>query len=242
LNKKESTKSWIFILLFMVATAVLAAAWPTLTGGNSNIVPIPSETIYVEIPMLDKEIAAPMAMAAIAAISTIGIVIIGVVITLIFTLIAKFIRKEEESESYAENTATLAANEKERLVVKNKGRVTTKPSDSSLNKWPAWGTAILTLFLVGSLSVMLSRVLWPPTGDVLVDGEIVAKGTLFVLVTLLVTALALFVLFVFLRPKFINNVNETDHDNAPWALFWVALMGLAVVGLGIGYMLYLGTL
>ena len=239
MKKKESTKSWIFILLFMVATAILAALWPTLTGGSSSTAPVPNETIYVTIPLLDQEVAAPMAMAAIAAIATVGIIIVGVGITLIFTLIAKFIRKEEESDSYAENTTTLATKEKEALSAKSEGRTTTGASDSRLSKWPTWGTAILVLFLVGSLSMMASRVLWPPTGDVLVDGQIVTRGTNFVMFMLLITAV---ILAVFLRPSYINNVDKTDKDSAPWGLFWVVLMGLSVVGLGIGYMLYLGTL
>ena len=239
MNRKESAKSWIFILLFMLATAVIAAFWPTITGSNSGFIAVPNETVYVEIPMLDKEITAPMAMTAIAAIATVLIIIVGVGITIIFTLIAKFIHKEEKSDSYVENTAALTAQEKEALAAKNNERTTTGASDPSLSKWPTWGTSILILFLVGSLSMMASRVLWPPTGDVLVDGEIISKGMNFVMFILLSTAV---ILAVFLKPSYINNIDKTDRDSAPWALYWVILLGLIVVGLNFGYMLYLGTL
>jgi hypothetical protein len=239
LNTKESTKTWIFILLFMVATAVLAALWPTLTGSGSNTVAVPNETMYVQIPIVDKEIAAPIAMAAIAAGATVLIVAVGVGITMLFTLFAKFIHKEEESDSYTENMAALAAQEKETLAAKNKTIKTTGASDSRLNKWPTWGTAILMLFLVGSLSVMASHLLWPPTGDVLVDGKIVPMGMNFVMFMLSSTAV---ILAVFLRPAYINNVDKTDGDSAPWALYWVVMLGLLVVGLNFGFMLYLGSL
>ena len=98
---------------------------------------------------------------------------------------------------------------------------------------------LLVLFLVGSLSMMASRVLWPPLGDVLVDGEIISKGMNFVTFMLLSTAV---ILIAFLRPSYINNVDKTDKDSAPWVLYWVILMGLVVVGLNFGYMLYLGSL
>lgn len=239
MNTKESTKTWIFILLFMVATSILAALWPTITGSGSSTVAVPNETIYVQIPIIDKEVVAPIVMAAIAAGATVLIVAIGIGITMLFTLFAKFIQKEEESDSYTESMAALAAQEKEALAAKNKTITTTGASDSRLNKWPTWGTAILTLFLVGSLSVMASHVLWPPTGDVLVDGKIVTKGMNFVMFILLSTAA---ILVVFLRPAYINNIDKTDGDPAPWVLYWVVMLGLLVVGLNFGYMLYLGSL
>ncbi len=238
MNKQESTTTWIFILLFMLATALFAVAWPTLTSSGSSTVSVPNETIHVELPFLG-EVAAPVAMAAMAVGSTILIVIIGVFITVIYTILAKTIRKEEASDSYAENTAALAAQEKGRLAAKNKDRTASGIPDSTHSKWPTWGTAILILFLVGSLSVMASRMFWPPVGTVLVDGEIVAKGTNFVMFILLSTAV---ILAVFLRPSYANNIDKTDHDSAPWVLYWVILLGLLVVGMNFGYMLYLGSL
>lgn len=239
MNTKESTKSWIFILLFMVATAILAALWPTLTSSGSSTVAVPNETVYVQMPIIDQEVAAPIAMAAIAAGATVLIVVIGVGITMLFTLVAKLIHKEEEGDSYTKNMAALAAQEKEASAAKNAGRTTTGASDPRFNKWPTWGTAVLTLFLVGSFSMMVSRTLWPPTGDILVDGKIVSMGMNFALYMLLSTAI---ILAVFLRPTYVNNLDETDGDSAPWVLYWIVLLGLLVVGLNFGYMLYLGSL
>lgn len=239
MNTKESTKTWVFILLFMVATSILSALWPTLTDSGSDMVATPNETIYVQIPLVDKEVAAPIAMAAIAAGSTVLIIVVGVGITMLFTLFAKFVRKEEESDSYKENTAALVTREKESLAAENKGRTTGGISDPRLKKWPTWGTAILVLFLVGALSMMASRLLWPPFGTDVVDGEIVSKGMNFVMFMVSVTAV---ILAVFLKPSYVNNIDKTDGDSAPWTLYWVVMLGLLVVGLNFGYMLYLGSL
>lgn len=239
MNTKESTKSWIFILLFMMATAIIAAIWPTLTGGNSGLVAVPNETVYVEVPLLGNTVAAPTAMAAMAAMALVLILIIGAGITIIFTLIAKFIRKEKESDSYAKNRAALTAKEKQALVAKGKARVATATPNSTQRKWPTWGTAILALFLVGSLSIMASRFLWPPTGVVLVNGEIVTKGANFTMFTLSATAV---ILAVFLRPSYVNNIDKTDHNSAPWALYWIIFLGAVVIALNFGYMLYANSL
>ncbi len=238
MNKKESASTWIFIFLFMLATALIAALWPSLTGSGSNTVPVPAETVYVDMPLLG-EVSSTTAMAAIAGGATILIVVVGAGIGVAYTIFAKVINNEEASDSYAENTAVLAAKEKERLEAKSDGRTTGGAYDPSRNKWPVWGTAVLILLLVGSLSVMASRMFWPPAGDVLVNGKIVAKGTNLVAFVMLSTAA---ILAVFLRPSHINTIDKTDHDSAPWTLYWIILLGLIILGMNFGYMLYANSL
>ncbi len=238
MNKKESTLTWIFIFLFMLATALFAALWPSLTGSGSNTVPVPVETVYVEMPLLG-EVPSTIAMAAIAGGAMILIVVVGAGIGVAYIMLAKIIGNEEASDAYVENRAVLAAQEKGKLAAKNKGRKSDGAYDPSHNKWPAWGTAVLILLLVGSLSVMASHMFWPPAGDVLVNGKIVAKGTNLVTFIMLSTAA---ILAVFLKPSHINNIDKTDRDSAPWTIYWIILLGLIILGMNFGYMLYANSL
>ncbi len=75
-------------------------------------------------------------------------------------------------------------------------------------------------------------------------GQIVEQDQIVNITTIIIVAfvlIALFVLLLRMNPKRLAAVDETDYDGIPWETITVILLGVLVLGLGIGIVVFLNN-
>jgi uncharacterized membrane protein YeiB len=245
LSRSESWKTWAVVIAILLFSGFIAAVWPLISGfggGSSAGITFEPETVSIVIPPLPgleggQVITLPSLVAfAIIAVLVIGaVVVVGLIISVLFTPLSKQVTKVNSSEKYQEGNANLQQREKEKLSQKQEGRAAATSQQRDYSHWAVVATSLAILMFAVFLGMLFAATLFP-TGQITKQDQIInIAGVIagaFVLVTL-------FVLLLRMNPRRLAAVDETDRDGIPWDTIAIVLLGVLVLGLGIGLVVFL---
>lgn len=243
MSNKSSLINWggLLILLFLAAAAPLwSLVAEHLSGPEVRIAPEP-QIIEINLPMSvagadSVSLTGLQAAAVLGGIVVAVVVGAGVVLTFAYAQLSKQVTTVTESEEYQSQTAALAELDRAKTIKLRNNRTAGDVPEHKMPRWSVLSTSLLILLLV-LMSAMLINSTFVPSGEYLNDaGEIASSAMPIVGGSILI---ALLVLFLRMRPQALNRFEETDNDPIPWDAVWVILTGMLVVGLGIGFVVYL---
>ncbi len=247
MSKSESWKTWTAIILILLFFGFLAAIWPYLTGfsgGGASAVPVVPETIVITIPPIPGvydgtviELGSFQAFAIVAIVVIASVIVVGVIIGVINYLISRLVTKTVTSDKYQENNTTLQQHEKEKLAQKQEGRSAAKSQQHDYSHWAVIATSLAILMFAVFLGYLVAGTLFP-TGEIVEQDQIVNITAIFIIAFVLI---ALLILLLRMNPKRLAAIDETDYSGIPWETIVVIILGVLVLGLGIGIVVFLNS-
>lgn len=239
LNAKESAKNWIVIFIVLVVTSLLAAAWPLITTllqpsgrrGTALQARIPDVTL----PFTDITVNGFLAVLLLAVI-VIGVVVgAGFGLRFLYVLLTRQVEVVKESKEYQAKASSIEKREAEQLKALRDGRAATPMPPHKLPRWSVVSTSLIILLFTWTLSMILSNSLVQAGASVQFFGLSLNLSTLIVVGLMLI---ALVLLALWIRPRRLDAIDNTDAGPIPWDTIWIILTGLIVVGIGLGLVVY----
>jgi uncharacterized membrane protein YeiB len=237
---------WAVIIAILLFSGFVAAIWPLVTsfsGGSSGGITFELETIVITIPPLPMvlEEGKVITMNSLAAFAIIAVLVIGAVLVvgLIFAvlnvLLSKQATKVNNSEKFQERNTALQQREKERLAQKQEGRTAATSQQRDYSSWAVVATSLAILMFAVFMGLLFAATLFP-SGQIMEQDQIINIAGVIAGVFFLVT---LFILLLRMNPRRLAAVDETDRDGIPWDAIVIVLLGVLVLGLGIGLVVFL---
>jgi hypothetical protein len=270
-EQQSSMRFWLAIIGALVATAVLAGAWPaiinTFRGGGSTVstpgmgipvlqVPIPPAlipTLEGIIPITDGALALNglLAVLILTVIIIGGVAVMGAGLAFAFRFIDNLTNQEKESEAYQQKQAALQKQEQERLKAAKEGRDPTPKPEHKMPRWSRLANVLIFWMFLILAGMTFNRTFYP-TGEILLQPGDTFYGLLALIGQAPVLDTALLFIWLpsllllpfaiwWIQPQRIAATDETDYGAIPWDFLAVVFTGLVVVGLGIAYMVYLAV-
>jgi len=270
-EQQSSMRNWLAIIGALVATAVLAGAWPAITntfrGGGSTVstpgmgipvlqVPIPPAlipTLEGIIPITDGALALNglLAVLILTVITVGGVAVMGAGLAFAIRFIDNLTNQEKESEAFQQKQAALQKQEQERLKAAKEGRDPTPKPEHKMPRWSRLANVLIFWMFLIFAGMTFNRTFYPASEILLQPGDafygLLARiGQAPVLDTALLfiwlpSLLLLPFAIWWIQPQRIEATDETDYGAIPWDFLAVVFTGLLVVGLGIAYMVYLAV-
>lgn len=242
MSEKESIKNWVAIFVVLVLTSLVAVAWPSISGGFHG--PSVSVSAPGEVPI----ITLPRAIGTVTEVN--GFVVIGVLAVAAVSLVALasaligggylFLAKRadviKESKEFQDHVSQLEKKEQEQIQTLRNGRTSDPIPDHSDLRWSVLSTSLITLLLVLAAATIVNNALIPVEAHMMIRTFALSTRLVIVAASLLLTLL---VLVWRMRPERFAAMEASDNGPIPWDSIWVILTGLVVVGIGIGFMVYL---
>lgn len=251
MNKPESWKTWVPLLGLVVLFALVTAVWPALAnafqlpsfgGGPSTripyeVAPINLEALEAAAPFLPlpDTVSPIVAVLAVAGLIMVLVVGVGGGVSILIKMLSGIRDNTLGSEAYQQHQQALDQKLKEQVKQMRDGRTTHPQPSHKMPRWSVISNALITLIFVGFGTMVLVRNFFPE-GTTVRDGQIVNITTPVFAVFALI---ALIVMGIRLRPHKLEAIEETDSSKIPWDFIAVLITGLIMLGLGIGFMVYI---
>lgn len=256
MERLKSLGNGLIIILLLVGTAVVAVVWPlvmqslnfnglsNLFGGATRpsvetapiVITIP-EPIASSVGMNELVLQGFVAFAVLAAIVIGSVVVAGIVITILMRLGGKFTGKVAEDEEYQKHVVALAGKEKETLKAKRDSAPDPHKPEGYVYGLDTVSYSLLVLFFVAVLAVLV-YVLVSPSGEFTLFGQ-TFNSVLPLIALLFIITIPLLAWRV--RQSRLDAIADSDNNPIPWDTIAVWVLGLLVVGVGIGLMLYINS-
>lgn len=246
MSKSESWKVWTAVILILLFSGFVAAVWPYLGGlggGGAARIPVETEIITINIPPLAVvgfeglvfEINSFLIFLIMAGAVVVSVIVVGVVLTGINFLISRQVTKTINSEKYQEGNAALEQHEKDKLSKKREGREAATAQQNDYSHWAVIATSLIVLMFAVFLGYLVGDTLFPGRELMRQDQIINITGIIIIAFVLI----SLLVLLLRINPRKLAAVNETDYGTIPWESITVILLGALILGLGIGFVIFL---
>lgn len=251
MNKRTTIVTVVVVMALIVGGALLAVAWPSLTGllsgseggvegGGVSISSATPSTIDVSSftqsinGALGTEIALTElnvwgAFVVMAVVFTGAIVVTGLLLAVVYKLIDRSVSKTKEADSFKEAKAELTNREKA-YIAKYKEEQPPDPVPShERTRWSVISSVmiIIMFFVFGGLA--LGYNVSPDSVDIVLWGGIAG-------------VIGLIVGLVFITPSRLVAADKNETQPISWGTIWLVLSGVIIVGLGLGLMLYVRSL
>lgn len=213
MSNTQSWKTWVGLIVVLVAFGLLAALWPTLSatltgagfsGGSSVRIPYEAHPIVLEIPAVPLpngtevggqtiEMAQWQAVVGLTAVTIALVVGAGLTLGIIYTIVSRMTVRTAESDSYKENAAALSKKENEKLKEKRAGRpAQPMRQDISMPRWSLISTTLIAVLFVIFGSMVIVTTFFPER-VIEIGNELIQPGVILVGIPVLITV----TLFVF---------------------------------------------
>ncbi|MEZ4511064.1 MAG: hypothetical protein R3C62_04245 [Chloroflexota bacterium] len=260
MSNKESLRNWGIIIAILVATSVLTAVWPSLFGGGGggitpSRVPVAAEQIALDTipgigPMLAEQLNVNavngFVLFGVLAAFFIGAVIIsGIILAFLYRFLDNFIQQAKDEDAYKASEQALEKKVNSDIKEMRTNRKPNPMPSHEMPRWSVWATSLIIIMFGIFFGMMVMRTFYP-TNELVVGDSLL--GTLFggpiINVSSMITKIVIVVFAIYLalrmRPRRLKEA-DTDSPSIPWDMIVVILTGLLVVGLGIGFAVYLNT-
>lgn len=259
MSNKDTLRNWGIIIAVLVVTSALTVLWPTMFGGGSAGVAtssLPVETEQVELRTIPgiggmladqlgtESLSGFVLMGVMAAIVIGAVVVPGVGLAFVYTFLSNFVQREKESDDYKSREQTLEKNVATQIKEMREGRKASGMPSHERPGWSAWATSLIITMFGIFFGLMVVRTFYPNNELILENSPLQNLFGTIVNVSTLTTWLVILVLALYLgfrmRPRRIQAADQ-DVPAIPWDMIVVILTGLLVVGLGIGFAVYLNV-
>jgi hypothetical protein len=251
LSRSESWKVWLGILAILLFSGLMAAFWPAISenllsslaafsGSSGGGMSVPAETVTfppLPIPGLDEGITlnSVQILLGLSFLIIGAVVVTGIIIAIVNLILSRWITKVETSEEYAEGTAVLDQKEAAELKEEREQAPADTVQQNDYSRWAVLATSMAVLFFAVVLGFMVGHTLFP-TGQIVNQDEIINITAIISGVFFLIT-----LLYLLLRmdKERIDEINAAAAAGIPWDAIVVILLGALVLGLGIGFVIFL---
>lgn len=211
MSKTESWKTWLPVIVALIAFGLFAALWPSFSSGlgsgsgRATVPRVPFESHPVtlaipEIPLPNGTIVGGQsftmepwqAVLGVTAVTIVSVIMVGAALGFLYVFLSRLVAKTAESESFKENLASLESKQNALLKEKRVGRAASPPrTDTSMPRWSMVSTGLIVLLFVlfGMMTIVTN---FFPERIVELGGELVNPAILMVGIPLLI-ALTIFV-------------------------------------------------
>lgn len=243
MSRNATWKNWLTIVVILLATGLVTAVWPLLTGSLTS----PAARVEPEVQTIDLSL--PIAINGVDSLSLTGwqaagiltavvaviVIVAGLILAFVFTLLDRQTAGVYADEKYQAGRAALDQVDVTRVQQLSQDREVAGVPEHNMPRWSVVSTSLIILIFVYFLGVLITRT-FVPGGQMIANGRIVNPG---LFITGGLTLLTLLILLWRVRPQKLEAIKATDDSPPPWDFIWVLITGLLVVGLGIGFMVYL---
>lgn len=256
MERLKSLGSLLILIIILIALAVVTVIWPLvvqsldfsgfgrLFGGATRPVTSPAP-IVINLPapiasmlnMNELVFQGFVGFAVLALIVVSQVVIVGLIITILMRLGGKFTGKVAEDEEYQKHVAALETKEKETLKAKRESSPAPHTPEGYVYGLDKMSYSLLVLFFVAVLAVIVYGLV-VPSGEFSLFGQ-TFNSMLPILVVLFVITIPLLAWRV--RQSRLDAIAASDNNPIPWDTIAVLVLGLLVVGVGIGLMLFVNS-
>jgi len=238
---------WAVIIAILLFSGFVAAIWPLVAsfgGGSSGGITFELETIVITIPPLPIPgldggqvitLNGLVAFAIIAVLVIGAVLVVGLIFATLNVLLSKQATKVNNSEKFQERNAALQQREKEKLAQKQEGRAAATSQQHDYSHWAVVATSLAILMFAIFMGLLFAATLFP-SGQITEQDQIINIAGVIAGVFFLMT---LFILLLRMNPRRLASIDETDRDGIPWDTIAIVLLGILVLGLGIGLVVFL---
>lgn len=211
MSKTESWKTWLPVIVALIAFGLFAALWPSLSSGLGSgasrtavpRVPFESHPVTLTIPEIPLPNGSTVggqsftmepwqAVLGVTAVTVASVIAVGAVLGFLYVFLSRLVAKTTASDSFKENLAALENKQNATLKEKRAGRAAAPPrADTSMPRWSmvSNGLIVLLFVLFGMMTIVTT---FFPERVAEVGGELINPATLLVGIPMLI-ALTVFV-------------------------------------------------
>jgi len=237
-------RTWgiLLILILLAGSATLVPAISDQFRGSPTRAKPEAQTIEIGLPVPvngadSVTLTSLQALGALAGVVAVVVIGAGVVLAFGYVLLSRQVTSVTESSAYQEHLAALTNREQEQINKLRADRVVDSVPEHNMPRWSVISTSLIILLFVISFGMLVNRT-FVPEGEYLLNGRMV-NSAITVVGGFVVLALA--VILWRIRPKTLAAIESTSDQSIPWDFIWVLLTGVLVVGLGIGFIVYLNV-
>jgi len=243
LSEKESIKNWVIILAALVLTSLVAVAWPAVVGGFQSPT---GASVRPEVPVVTlpspifnmTEVNGLVLVGALAVLVIGTVVVVGAIIGMAYRFLAKQTETIKDDKDFQSHLANLEARQKESVQKLRADRQAGPIPDHNQFRWSVVSTSLVSLFLVYVATVVVNQAVIARDAQIMIGSFGLSTRLVITVSSLLVTLL---ILLGRMRVERFAQMTTADNGPIPWDSIWVVLTGLVVVGIGIGFLVYLNV-
>jgi hypothetical protein len=161
----------------------------------------------------------------------------GIAIALGNVIISRLVTNTANSETYQTRKESLDKREADEMKQLRNERKTGRASPERWRRWSAISTGIVFVIFALFAGYLIAYTFYPD-GIVVQGNDIIAVASI---ITGVVVLLTLLILALRLRPSRLEAIDTAPAGAVPWDFIAVVLTGILVVGLGIGFMIFINS-
>lgn len=252
LNKTESLRNWLVILALLIVTGIITAVWPLLDLGISigfgpTRPPVEQPTVSFPVPalltaQLGTEIALNstqlfLAFIGMLVFALVSIVVVGFIISFLVRQLEKSATAVANSDTYQNHVAALDKREQEKIKAVRESHAAPHTPKEYIYHLDPISLSLIVLFFVALLGTLIYSEL-APTGQFVLFGQ-TFNSSLPILIILFAITIPLLVWRA--RREHLLAIPAKDSAAIPWDFIAVLVTGLLIVGVGLGFMLFINN-
>jgi hypothetical protein len=239
-------RTWGIILIILIVSGVLTVAWPaimgSLGGGSSVQIPRTMETVTLNFPIpiagMDSITLNSLQILILMGVLAGGLIVgTGIAIALANIIISRLVTTTADSETYLQRKGNLDKREADQIQRLRAERKTARTSGERWRRWSVISTGIIFVVFAIFAGYLIGFTFFPE-GSVIRGDNIVNAVAITIAVLVLLTLL---LLAFRLRSERLEAIDTTQTTAIPWDFIAVIFTGILVVGLGIGFIVFLNS-
>jgi hypothetical protein len=245
-SNRESLRNWGIIIAVLILSGILTVAWPLLMGDPSGAsptqIPRTMETVTINLPV-------PIAGMSSITLNSLQIMLLmgtlagglvvgtGIAIALGNVIISRLVTNTAKSEAYLARKESLDKREAEQIKSLRDERQTGRASPERWRRWSVISTGLVFVIFAIFAGYLIAYTFFPE-GFVVRGSNIIEVASIIIGAAVLLTLL---VLALRLRLSRLEAIETAPTSAVPWDFIAVVLTGILVVGLGIGFMIFINS-
>ncbi|MBP6471612.1 MAG: hypothetical protein KA773_14295 [Chloroflexi bacterium] len=252
MNKTESLRNWLVILALLIVTGIATAVWPLLDLGISigfgpTRPPVEQPTVSFPVPalltaQLGTEIVLNstdlfLAFIGMLVFTLVSIVVVGFILSFLVRQLEKSATAVANSDTYQNHVATLNKRQQEKMKAVRESHAAPHTPKEYIYHLDPISLSLIVLFFVALLGTLIYSEL-APTGQFMLFGQ-TFTSSLPILIILFAITIPLLIWRA--RREHLLAIPAKDSAAIPWDFIAVLVTGLLIVGVGLGFMLFINN-
>lgn len=251
MNKTESVRNWLILLVILIATGLVTAVLPLLNlnldltiGAGPTRPPVEESALVVPVPsLLATAFGSEIVLSRVQVVGVfvgliifvlVSIVVVGFILSFLIRLLSNSATAVAADETYQTNAAALEKREQEKLKNLRESHAKPNSPEAYVYSLDAISLSLIILLFVGLIGTMIFSE-WGPLNlfGLTIDSRL---SILIILFVLTIPLLAWRV-----RKQRLLAIAQEDNAPIPWDFIAVLVAGLLIVGVGLGLLLFINS-
>ena len=251
MNKTESVRNWLILLVILIATGIVTAVWPLLNlnldlaiGAGPTRPPVEESALVIPVPpMLSTTLGSEIVLSGVQVFGVfvgllifalVSIVVVGFILSFLIRSLSKSATAVAANETYQTHAAALEKREQEKLKSLRESHAKPNNPEAYVYSLDSISLSLIILLFVGLIGTLIFSE-WGPLSlfGLTIDSRL---STLIILFVLTIPLLAWRV-----RKQRLLAIAQEDNAPIPWDFIAVLVAGLLIVGVGLGLLLFISN-